>query len=169
MHRCDGYSGCMNLKAVRDALRVLRVQSGKGVRDIDGLDKSTVHRIENTKKEPDYSPELSSVALMVEGCGWTLARFFADYEKFTAVEPDAESLLAALREGRNVKQVRRFLQLPVEIRDVIAATVKPTTGSHGASQGQSPGRGPTLATTRVRRTKSGRDQHRRSGPRKTGT
>lgn len=168
MRKCDRYWRRMELKAVRDALRVLRVHSGKGVRGIPGLDKSTVHRIENTKKEPDYSPELSSVAIMVEGCGWTLARFFADYEKFIAAEPDAASLLALLREGQNAAQVRQFLGLSAEIRQLILVTA-PRQATRTADQAQSPSRGPKLATTRVRRTKSEPAPHRRSGPRKTGT
>lgn len=115
----------MDVRQLRDALRVLRVESGLGVRDVPGLDKATVHRIENTREYPRYQPTITSVATMVAACSvYSLATFLATLEKI-ATMPDAADLLSKLTDARTVQQVHAFLTLDDGVRQALASTRPP--------------------------------------------
>jgi transcriptional regulator with XRE-family HTH domain len=153
MHECDRYWLAMDVRAVREALRILRTQSGLSLDDIEGLDRSTVHRIENTKGDPGYKPELTSVALITKACGYTLARFFATLDDVVATISDAgrPDVLAELSDARKLRQVAGFLLLRDEARQVIAL-------AHGGRPETDPGRSgtPTRAPKKANRTTEGR-------------
>jgi transcriptional regulator with XRE-family HTH domain len=157
MHECDGYWPQMDLRAVRDALRLLRNQSGLSLDDIAGLDRSTVHRIENTKGDPDYKPELTSVALIANACGYTMARFFATLDTVTETlnEVERPDVLSELTDARKARQVAGFLGLRDEARQALALS-----GTLGPVQGR-PGE-PRRGTKKARRTTKVRGSRRSS-------
>jgi hypothetical protein len=112
----------MDWRIVRDALHVLRVQSRKGVRGIPGLDKSTVHRIESTKRRKVHAPELESVEAIVTACGSSLGAFFTkiDHARETLGESQTADVLAALSDEQKARQVIAFLTLDASVRDLLS-------------------------------------------------
>lgn len=163
MHGCDRYFPSMDVRKVRHALRMLRSGSGKSLHEIDGLDRATVHRIENVKGDPDYSPGFSSVALIVEACGSTLGRFFTDLDD-VAANPHAAALLEQIADEETLRQLRAFLSLPTQAREAVAAA---------ASRTFAPAPAPVLESkpspTPASHTKRRRARRRSPGGRKTGT
>ena len=125
MHECDRYSGPVDWNAVRHALRALRVQSKKGVRDIPGLNKSTVHRIENTKRRTKHAPDLGSVESILLACGSSLGRFFTQMEALQAHlgAPRSADILDALADEKKARQVIAFLSMNEQARAAVAASL----------------------------------------------
>jgi hypothetical protein len=160
MHPCDGYSQAMNLVALREALRLLRNQSDLGVRDIPGVNASTVHRIENTRKNKAYEPEISSVEAIARACGKSLVQFLTTVEDVseTLGPGPTRDVLEALRDARTVKQVQGFLLLPEQARAAVALSQVRTSGTARRQAG-----GPKPGPKRARRAKSPKARRRSSG------
>lgn len=161
MHKCDRYLAAMNLLAVREALRLLRVQADKSLDEIPGLNRSTVHRIENVKGDRDYSPELLSVGRIVEACGSTLAEFFTRLDALRPVMDQHPELLTRLADEETARQVLAFLDLPIRARRALAASAPDPAPALTVVSIPAP-------TDRARTTPPPK-KHRSSGPRKTGT
>jgi transcriptional regulator with XRE-family HTH domain len=166
MQECDRYLAAMDLIAVREALRLLRVQSDKSLDEIEGLNRSTVHRIENVRgvKGKTYSPELSSVARIIEACGSTLAQFFTKLDALSQTLENEPDLLDKLADEQTVRQVLWFLKLPESARRAMTLVPPPKLAPT-----QPQAAGPTPAPIRAARTTHRPDRRRPSGPRKTGT
>src|SRR5262245_47294568 len=110
MSRTDAYSRGMQLRTVREALRLLRLQAGLGLDEVEGLNRATVHRIESVRRDPEYSPELSSVIRIIEACGITVAEFFMMLDDVkTAESAGGLALLSELRDAKVVRQMQAFL------------------------------------------------------------
>lgn len=165
MHKCDRYCPTMDLIAVREALRLLRVQANKSLEQIDGLNRSTVHRIENVRgaKARRYSPELSSVARIIEACGSTLGAFFTKLDALSQ-SPTSVDVLDKLSDEQTVRQVLWFLELPEVAREAMTKVPHPMPRPT-----QSRVVGPRSAPTAGAGTTPQPGKHRPSGRRKTGT
>jgi transcriptional regulator with XRE-family HTH domain len=153
----------MEVRKVRHALRLLRSESGKSLDEIEGINRATVHRIENVKGDPDYSPRVTSVALIVEACGSTLGQFFTELDAVEASQ-EAAGLLAQLTDDETVRQLRGFLRLPLPARQALAMAGASTFETTPALAVES-----TPAPTRAKRTRRRRASHRSPAGRKTGT
>jgi hypothetical protein len=160
----------MDWRIVRDALHVLRVQSRKGVRGIPGLDKSTVHRIESTKRRKVHAPELESVEAIVTACGSSLGAFFTkiDHARETLGESQTADVLAALSDEQKARQVIAFLTLDASVRDLLSTT-RPRLPAGSAAQALELVDVSKRAPKTGARTKHPTTPRRSSGPRKTGT
>ena len=80
--RC-AYSPPVDFLALREELRKLREQSDFTLDELavsSGLNRATIHAIENIKREPDLKPELETVERLVVAMGLTLSEFFARIE-----------------------------------------------------------------------------------------
>lgn len=92
MRLVDRYCECLEWTALREGFRKARLKSGKSLRKLKqsaDIDPSTIHRIENIKKYPDYRPDLDTLDALVRGVGLTLAQFFAQVEGLTVQETPA--------------------------------------------------------------------------------
>lgn len=70
-------------RQLREELRKARSESGKSLRQLKadaGIDPSTVHRIENVKRYPDYQPDLDTLDALTRAMGLSLAVFFGRIE-----------------------------------------------------------------------------------------
>lgn len=70
-------------RRVREVLRQIRNERGVTLRALEassGIDESTIHRIENTRKYPNHKPDLETVDAIVRGLNLSLAEFFAQVE-----------------------------------------------------------------------------------------
>jgi transcriptional regulator with XRE-family HTH domain len=80
---------------MRKALRRERIAAGltlDALAQRSGLNRATIHSIENVKREPTLRPELNTVDRLVNALGLTLASFFARLETSSALlNADAES------------------------------------------------------------------------------
>lgn len=76
----------MEWHAIREALRWARDHALPAPMTLDeaaaatGLDRSTIHSIENTKREPALKPKLDTILKLVQAYGFTLSSFFAQVE-----------------------------------------------------------------------------------------
>lgn len=89
------YNRAVDFKALRAALRIARRDRGWSLSTAGkeaGLDRATVHSIENVKREPDYKPELETIERLVLAYGKTLSQFFAELEGTPPVGASAPSL-----------------------------------------------------------------------------
>lgn len=156
----------MNWVTVRDALRVLRVERVRGVRRIAGVDFSTVHRIENTKKYPKHVPKLESIEAILVACGSSLGAFFTTLDRAARKtgQPPVSTVLDALGDERTVEQMLGFLGLPEQAREAVRLHPRRTS-----EPGQGPALGSTPGPKPVTSTKSPAKPHRSSAHRKTGT
>lgn len=112
MLRPDGYCGGLEWTPVREAFRKARLASGKSLRTLKsatGIDPSTIHRIENVKKYPDYRCDLDTLDALVRGVGLSLARFFAQVEGVDLSSATGDEMAA---------DARAFLQLKAPLRQV---------------------------------------------------
>ncbi len=112
----------VDVRTVRRGLRLLRHQQHLSLDEIPGLDRSTVHRIENVKGSPGYSPSFESVAHIVEACGYTLWEFFRRLDGVMKNGNGIIDVLDALQDEAIVKQVQGFLALPEPARRALAAS-----------------------------------------------
>ena len=69
----------MNWRAVRETLRLVRLQAKKSYRRIDGVDASTVYRIEQVTRDLDYRPDIDTIERILTACGRTLGWFLRTY------------------------------------------------------------------------------------------
>ena len=75
--------GVPSLLEIRGALRRVRREKDwtlDKLRDESGVDRTAIHKIENTKKYPTYEPGIDTVSKLVEAMGLTLSQFFARIE-----------------------------------------------------------------------------------------
>jgi len=113
----------MDWNALREGLRLTRLQSGhslRALRDATGIDPSTMHRIENVKRYPDYRPDLETVDALLRAMHSSLAEFFARLERISVSavlvpSVDAE-LLAEIADPEKAAQALAFLRLPEPLR-----------------------------------------------------
>jgi hypothetical protein len=154
----------MNLRAVREGLRLLRLEAGLSLDEIDGIDRATVHRIENVRSDPDYAPRITSVAAIVEACGSTLAQFFATLNEVAATAREHPHLMTELCDEQTVRQVLGFLRLNDEARRALALAA-PVLSAPVRVSVTAPTRAPKLAA----RTRHPAKRRRPSGSRKLDT
>lgn len=89
----------MDFKLLREALRQARHQAQvarKGVQRVGmtlkeaaaatGLNLSTIHSVENVKREPNLEPEFDTIERLVHAYGLTLSLFFARIEGLPEVD-----------------------------------------------------------------------------------
>jgi len=73
----------MDFTALREALRRAREQYPMTLdraAEATGLNRATIHSVENVKREPNYQPELTTIERLVNGYGLTLSSFFEQIE-----------------------------------------------------------------------------------------
>jgi transcriptional regulator with XRE-family HTH domain len=99
------YTRDVNWKYLREELRLarehLRWSLDKAATET-GLNRATIHSIENIKREPGLKPELETIESLVLGYGDVLSSFFARLEQLQnkpssrslTVAPDPHSVLA---------------------------------------------------------------------------
>lgn len=83
----------LSLTAIRDGLRSLRQREDFTLDDLakaSGVDRAVIHRIENTRKYPDYEPGIETVRRIVEGAGLSLSQFFNDVERQSEQPPRSQ-------------------------------------------------------------------------------
>lgn len=101
----------MDYRKIREALREQRFRMRMRVQDVSAeadVDRATLYRIENTKKYPDYRPELDTLSRLAVAMGTTLLAL--DGAPATAAsEPSREQV-----EAREMAQM--WLELPPDIR-----------------------------------------------------
>lgn len=86
--------GSVDWKALREALARMRNQSGltlDGLAEASGIDRTTIHRIENTKKRIKHNPDLETIERLVCGAGQTLSGFFRQIEPGQPLQIDSAS------------------------------------------------------------------------------
>jgi transcriptional regulator with XRE-family HTH domain len=80
----------MEMLQAREALRELRFRQRKAINtlaDESGIDRTTIYRIENTKRLPDYQPELQTLHRLAVALGTTLAQLAPTVGAPTAPPP----------------------------------------------------------------------------------
>jgi transcriptional regulator with XRE-family HTH domain len=73
----------VDFHGLREALRRHRAARGftlDAAADASGVNRHTIHRIENIKREPEMQPELDTIEKLVRAYGLTLSSFFAEIE-----------------------------------------------------------------------------------------
>lgn len=85
----------MLVMAVREELRRLRDQRDWTQGELAsraGVEVTTVHRVENTKRMPDYQPDFDSIERLVKAFGFTLSRFLLQIEGLPAAQPPSTTV-----------------------------------------------------------------------------
>lgn len=80
--RC-AHNHTVNFALVREVLRRARASVGMTLDDAarhSGLNRATIHSIENIKREPALKPELETIERLAVAYGLTLSSFFAQLE-----------------------------------------------------------------------------------------
>lgn len=73
---------------MRDLLRRARDEEGLTLDELaaqTGVDRMIIHRVENTRKYPDYEPELATVLKIIAGLRSPLTDIFVDSERLPAL------------------------------------------------------------------------------------
>jgi transcriptional regulator with XRE-family HTH domain len=120
----------MDVRQAREALRERRFRQRVSVTDLadrSGIDRSTLYRIENTKKFPDYEPEIGTLRKLAAVLGLTLG----DLERATPTEaaPADPQLLQDAAWGRRLRllpeKMRGAVQASIAAYEELVAHVRP--------------------------------------------
>jgi transcriptional regulator with XRE-family HTH domain len=79
----------MNYRRLRQMLRQERLTAHLSLDKLagrTGLNRATIHSVENIRREPNLKPDLDTIDKIVTACGGTLASFFTKVEQ----EPSAQ-------------------------------------------------------------------------------
>jgi len=79
----DAYTRAVNIKGLREELRLMRKRfewTLDQAAAASGLNRATIHSIENIKREPKLKPELESLESLVNAYGMTLSSFLVKFE-----------------------------------------------------------------------------------------
>jgi transcriptional regulator with XRE-family HTH domain len=90
------YTRAVDFRVLREILRRARTRRGLTLDQAaaaTGLNRATIHSIENVKREPTLKPELETIEQLVQAYGLTLSSFFTLIER--ARNPPLKSNAAA--------------------------------------------------------------------------
>jgi transcriptional regulator with XRE-family HTH domain len=84
------YTRAVQFDRVRELLRVRRDALGwtlDKLQDEAGVNRATIHSIENLKREPDLKPDLETIEKLAVAMGLTLSSVFIEIEHGIVLEP----------------------------------------------------------------------------------
>jgi transcriptional regulator with XRE-family HTH domain len=128
----------LDWKAIRVALRNARLAqrrpdgeqwSLQDLSEMSGVDKATLHRIENLEKLPKYRPDVDTIfQILFATTGQTLSEFFAQFERDAVTAEDRRHAVASgpdprRREAEDLESRVRanvdVVQLAIQLETVI--------------------------------------------------
>lgn len=165
------YSREVDIAGMREELRKLREQGDLTLDQLagaSGLNRATIHAIENIKREPNLKPDLNTVERIVQAMGLTLSQFFARIEalqpqpSMRTTMPSLNHTLPPEQDGstthvrRPLNDIGALLARNTAALDELIEAVRGISGELRATREQAAGPGAHQPTRHARGGKVGR-------------